>query len=116
VDIISKLCTSVSMPLEHFVSICPRLQPRYYTISSSSSVHPDSIHATVSIMSEQREDGSTFKGVCTNYLAGLMSNGKVRAFVRDSTFRLPSDVSSFYQRSRYQSSTLSFSKTFFHDS
>jgi NADPH-ferrihemoprotein reductase len=93
VDIISKLCTSVSMPLEHFVSICPRLQPRYYTISSSSSVHPDSIHATVSIMSEQREDGSTFKGVCTNYLAGLMSNGKVRAFVRDSTFRLPSDVS-----------------------
>jgi len=93
VDIVSKLCPSVEMPLEHFISVCPRLQPRYYTISSSSTVHPNFIHATVSILSEQRHDGSTFKGVCSNHLVDIIQNGKVRVFVRDSTFRLPDDVS-----------------------
>ncbi len=95
VDIISDLCPSISMPLEHFISVCPRLQPRYYTISSSSTVHPKSIHATVSVLSERREDGSNFKGVCSNYLSDIIKGGKVRAFVKDSTFRLPSDVSHF---------------------
>lgn len=93
VDIISKLCPSIEMPLEHFISVCPRLHPRYYTISSSSSIHPKSIHATISVLSEKRQDGSEFKGVCTNYLADLVDNGKIRAFVRESTFRLPTDSS-----------------------
>jgi len=92
VDIVSKLCPSVEMPLEHFIAVCPRLQPRYYTISSSSTVHPKSIHATVAILAEKRQDGSAFKGVCSNYLADMITNGKVRVFVRDSTFRLPNDV------------------------
>lgn len=92
VDIISSLCPSISMPLEHFISLCPRLQPRYYTISSSSSVYSNSIHATVSVLSEERKDGSTFKGICSNYLSGMIKDGKVRAFIKDSTFRLPADV------------------------
>jgi len=93
IDIISKLCPSIEMPLEHFISVCPRLHPRYYTISSSSTLHPNSIHATVSVLKDMRKDGSMFKGVCSNYLADVVENGKVRAFVRDSTFRLPSDAS-----------------------
>ena len=93
VDIISKLCPSIAMPLEHFIAVCPRLHPRYYTISSSSTLHPGSIHATVSVLKDERKDGSAFKGVCSNYLADMIDNGKVRAFTRDSTFRLPTDVS-----------------------
>mmetsp|Transcript_17383 Transcript_17383/g.32974 ORF Transcript_17383/g.32974 Transcript_17383/m.32974 type:complete len:700 (-) Transcript_17383:1996-4095(-) len=93
VDIISNLCPSIEMPLEHFIEVCPRLQPRYYTISSSSTIHPESIHITVSVLRESRDDGSIFKGVCSNFLAELIESGKVRAFVRESTFRLPSDVS-----------------------
>jgi NADPH-ferrihemoprotein reductase len=93
VDIISNLCPSIEMPLEHFIEVCPRLQPRYYTISSSSTIHPQSIHVTVSVLKETREDGSIFKGVCSNFLSELIDNGKVRVFVRESTFRLPSDVS-----------------------
>jgi NADPH-ferrihemoprotein reductase len=45
------------------------------------------------VLSEKRQDGSEFKGVCTNYLADLVDNGKIRAFVRESTFRLPADAS-----------------------
>uniref|UniRef100_A0A6V2EWA1 NADPH--hemoprotein reductase n=2 Tax=Ditylum brightwellii TaxID=49249 RepID=A0A6V2EWA1_9STRA len=92
-DIVSKLCRSIEAPLEHFIGLCPRLHPRYYTISSSSSQHPDSIHITVSILKEELGSGSVYTGVCSNHLAGIIQNGKIRVFCRDSTFRLPSDTS-----------------------
>lgn len=92
-DIISKLCPTIEMPLEHFISVCPRLSPRYYTISSSSTVHPNNIHVTVSVLEEKRKDGSSFKGVCSNFLASMIADGTARIFVKDSSFRLPSDVS-----------------------
>merc|ERR1712038_72857 len=38
-------------------------------------------------------DKSTFKGVCSNYLADIAKGEKVQAFIRPSTFRLPSDAS-----------------------
>lgn len=75
------------------VSLCPRLQPRHYTISSSSSVHPTSVHVTVSVLKSTRDDGTEFKGVCSNHLAETNESGKVRVFSRESTFRLPADAS-----------------------
>lgn len=93
VDILSKLCPNIEIPLEHFLSICPRLQPRYYTISSSSSVYPNTIHATVSVVQEEKSDGTIFKGVCSNFLSDLDTNGQLKVFIRDSTFRLPADPS-----------------------
>jgi len=91
-DIITKFCKSVnSIPLERLIQICPHLQPRYYTIASSSSVHPSSVHLTVSVLQDERKDGTLFKGVCSNYLSH--EKGSVRVFCRDSTFRLPEDVS-----------------------
>mmetsp|Transcript_21213 Transcript_21213/g.27833 ORF Transcript_21213/g.27833 Transcript_21213/m.27833 type:complete len:264 (-) Transcript_21213:255-1046(-) len=105
---------SVSMPLPDFLALAPALQPRYYTISSSSTVYPKRIHITVSVVGQKRKDGRIFKGVCTHYLKDLLppanSNGKIHhddpkgkkgskewptvsAFVRPSTFRLPADAS-----------------------
>ena len=92
-DIVARLCRSIEMPLEHFIAACPRLLPRYYTISSSSSMHPDSIHITVSVVKTERQDGSVHKGVCSHHLAGIVENGTVRVFCRDSSFRLPKDPS-----------------------
>ena len=90
-----RLCPSIQMPLEHFVGFCPRLLPRYYTISSSSSVYPKSVHLTVAVTETLRKDGSVFRGVCSSYLAGLDPQQKptVRVFCRESTFRLPKEVS-----------------------
>ncbi len=88
-DIVTKLCRSIECPLEHFISVCPRLQPRYYTISSSSSVHPKNIHITVSVLEEQKKNEEKFTGVCTGHLSELKQGDSVRVFVRDSTFRLP---------------------------
>lgn len=83
-----KLCPSIEAPLEHFLSFCPRLVPRYYTISSSSSVHPKSVHLTVSVTETKKKDGSVYKGICSSHLAKTKN---VRVFCRESTFRLPQD-------------------------
>lgn len=94
-DIVSRLCPSIECPLEHFVTVCPRLQPRYYTISSSSTVHPSTIHITLAVLeSEKTEEagGGVFRGLCSGYLADLAIGDSVRAFVRESTFRLPKQV------------------------
>lgn len=89
-----KRCPSIQIPLEHFVGFCPRLLPRYYTISSSSSVYPKSVHLTVAVTEYARKDGSVFRGVCSSYLARLDPKKKptVRVFCRESTFRLPQET------------------------
>mmetsp|Transcript_10522 Transcript_10522/g.22941 ORF Transcript_10522/g.22941 Transcript_10522/m.22941 type:complete len:816 (-) Transcript_10522:245-2692(-) len=92
-EIVTKFCTSIEIPLEHFAMVCPRLQPRYYTISSSSSVHPTTIHITLAVLeTEMKMSGKVFKGLCSGYLANRKNGDVVRVFVRDSTFRLPKQV------------------------
>ena len=93
-DIVTRLCTSIVCPLEHFIMICPRLQPRYYTISSSSTVHPTTVHITLAVLEEKKtKDGNEmFKGLCSSDLSGMNCGDLVRAFVRESTFRLPKQV------------------------
>jgi NADPH-ferrihemoprotein reductase len=60
--------SSCKLPLADFIHIAPRLQPRYYTISSSSSVHPTSIHVTVALAEKILPDGRKFLGVCSSDL------------------------------------------------
>ena len=89
-----KLCPSLTIPLDHLISICHILLPRFYTISSSSSVFPRAVHITVSVTQDNRKDGSLFNGVCSTYLASLKPGiDSVRIFNRPSTFRLPKDPS-----------------------
>lgn len=82
------------LPLVDFLHLVAPIQPRYYTISSSSSLHPHTIHATVSITEYEvqgsRGEKRVFQGLCTGYLSRLASGyDKLRVFVRASTFRLP---------------------------
>jgi hypothetical protein len=51
-EVITADFTSIKVPLDHFLHLAPRLQPRYYTISSSSNAHPNRIHLTVSVIEE----------------------------------------------------------------
>ena len=92
-----KLCPSLEIPLEHLISLCHFTLPRFYTISSSNAVYPDSIHLTVAVTREKRADGTTFDGVCSTHIANsstqLHDQSLLRVFVRPSTFRLPKDPS-----------------------
>ena len=45
-ELLTNELTSCRIPLEDFMHIIPHMQPRYYTISSSSSCYPTSVHIT----------------------------------------------------------------------
>jgi sulfite reductase alpha subunit-like flavoprotein len=62
---------SVQPPWEDFIEWCPKLQPRFYTIASSSKMHPDSIHLTVALTADELSGDRTHVGVCSSYLCGL---------------------------------------------
>ena len=91
-----RFCPSIQMPLEHLLHYCSPLQTRFFTISSSSSVYPNTVHLTVAVTKHQRLDGSMFHGVCSTHLShqGNLTSPiprSVRIFQRPSSFRLPSD-------------------------
>lgn len=81
-----------------FFEAMPKLQPRYYTISSSSKAHPERIHITASVVTEPKSgppEGRVFHGVCTTFLSRLRLNQpehstpRAYVYVRTSTFKLP---------------------------
>jgi NADPH-ferrihemoprotein reductase len=76
-----------------FGCIAPRLQPRYYSISSSPKLHPHSIHVTCAVVREEMPSGRLHEGVASCWLAAAKTGTKVPIFVRRSTFKLPAAVS-----------------------
>jgi NADPH-ferrihemoprotein reductase len=76
-----------------FASIAPRLQPRYYSISSSPVVHPRSVHITAAVVKETMPTGRVHHGVATSWLAAAKAGTKVPVVLRRSAFKLPTDQS-----------------------
>ncbi len=80
--------------IDHLMELLPRLQPRFYSISSSSRVFPESIHITGVVVEYETSTGRTNKGVATTWLKPMVpSEGgpefRVPIYVRRSQFRLP---------------------------
>ena len=124
---ISRLLHNVSgglkwtnVPFSAFIEGLTKLQPRYYSISSSSLVQPKTISITAVVESQQvaSRPNDPFRGVSTNYLFALKqkqnsdsnpspfgltyeiegprnkyNNIRVPVHVRHSNFKLPSDPS-----------------------
>ncbi|KAJ7163271.1 putative cytochrome P450 oxidoreductase [Mycena filopes] len=68
--------TAWSIPFDIIVSAIPRLQPRYYSISSSPKLHPTSIHVTAVVLKYQsitnpRVPPRWVFGVGSNFLLNL---------------------------------------------
>ncbi|KAK9371398.1 hypothetical protein V1509DRAFT_650978 [Lipomyces kononenkoae] len=100
----------VNVPFAMLLESISRLQPRYYSISSSSVVHPKQLSITCVVESVTTSSGAgVFKGLNTNYLLWLTSKARpasmngvrnntdgngtglihVPAYIRHSKFRLP---------------------------
>lgn len=79
--------------IDHIMELLPRLQPRFYSISSSSRVHSDSIHVTGVVVEYSTKTGRLNKGVATTWLKPMIPKEgdefKVPIYVRRSQFRLP---------------------------
>ena len=67
-QIIMMLPTCICVVGAFFGSMVPRLQPRFYSISSSPQQCPNSIHVTCAVVMDTTATGRKHEGVCSNYL------------------------------------------------
>jgi NADPH-ferrihemoprotein reductase len=81
-DFLKLFPSSSSIPLNAFLEIMPRLQPRYYSIASDQQTHKTSIELLIKI---------TPGGLFSEYLASEIAERRpqVPIFVRKSAFHLP---------------------------
>ncbi|XP_025834314.1 NADPH--cytochrome P450 reductase isoform X2 [Agrilus planipennis] len=87
---------SCKPPLDHLCELLPRLQPRYYSISSSAKLYPNTVHITAVVVEYMTPTGRHNKGVCTTWLARKLPEPDidlpvVPVFIRKSQFRLPAN-------------------------
>jgi NADPH-ferrihemoprotein reductase len=76
-----------------FGSVAPRLQPRYYSISSSALHSPLTVSVTAAVVREKMPvTGRMHEGVATSWLARCVAGQtKAAVWLRRSSFRLPAD-------------------------
>ncbi|XP_015749750.1 PREDICTED: NADPH--cytochrome P450 reductase-like [Acropora digitifera] len=67
--------SSLRPSLDHILELLPRLQCRYYSISSSPKMYPTSIHITAVLVRWTTATGRVQKGVATTWLATKMPTG-----------------------------------------
>ncbi|CAF3904232.1 unnamed protein product [Rotaria sp. Silwood1] len=59
---------SVKIPLDEIIQILPKLQPRYYSISSSTRFNENQLHITVGVATYITPRGVIREGICSSYL------------------------------------------------
>lgn len=86
---------SVKPEIDHLCELLPRLQCRYYSISSSPKLYPTTVHITAVKVEYKTPTGRINKGVATSWLAekhpvsGDAPPSLVPIFIRKSQFKLP---------------------------
>lgn len=91
-DVMNKAPT-MRVPWSVFLESASLLQPRYYSVASSSSVHPHTLHLTVGLNLHNTQDGRVVRGVCSDFLCKRLTvNDRVPLFVKQSLFKLPLSV------------------------
>ena len=90
---------SIKVPLAAFFQIVPNLAPRYYTIASSSMVHPTKVRIAISLTVDPLPGGGERLGVTSDFLrrcfAQLQKGEQLvsRVFFKESLFKMPDDHS-----------------------
>ncbi|KAK3930967.1 NADPH--cytochrome P450 reductase [Frankliniella fusca] len=80
--------------IDHICELLPRLQCRYYSISSSPKLYPTTVHVTAVVVEYETPTKRINKGVATTWLREMKpvdpeKKHLVPVFIRKSQFRLP---------------------------
>ena len=77
------------------LEILPVIRPRPYSISSSPSLDPTTVHLCVGVVNDTFPNGKTYQGVSSHYLYTLIGTPRPSAYVyvepADETFKVPDD-------------------------
>lgn len=81
---------SVKPKIDHLLELLPRLQVRYYSISSSAKLYPHTVSMTAVLIDYTTTRDRRVQGVATSYMARTKETGqRLSVFIRKSTFKLP---------------------------
>ncbi|KAI9014161.1 hypothetical protein DFJ74DRAFT_281598 [Hyaloraphidium curvatum] len=84
---------SARVPLGDLARIIPFTKPRAYSISSSASMHPTSVHLLVVLVDWPGKDGKMRHGQCSHYLANIRPGQPIIVSLTPSVMKLPADPS-----------------------
>lgn len=82
-----------SSNLPNFLGLLKELQPRYYSVASSSKVSKGILRIIYKLIKYQNSKGKQRHGVCSGFLASRKHQDKVFVKIQPSTFRLPANPS-----------------------